>query len=31
VRVSIDPATQTMAETIARLKAMGYDPIVVAQ
>lgn len=30
VRVSVDPATQSMAETIARLKAMGFDPIVVA-
>jgi len=29
VRVSVDPATQSMAETIARLKAMGFDPIVV--
>jgi len=30
VRVSVDPATMSMAETIARLKAMGFDPIVVA-
>ncbi|HTN48077.1 MAG TPA: type II secretion system secretin GspD [Burkholderiaceae bacterium] len=30
VRVSIDPATQTVADTVARLKAMGFDPIVVA-
>ena len=30
VRVSIDTATQSMADTIARLKAMGFDPIVVA-
>jgi general secretion pathway protein D len=30
VRVSVDPATQSMAETVARLKAMGFDPIVVA-
>ncbi len=29
VRVSVDNATQTMAETIARLKAMGFDPIIV--
>jgi len=29
VRVSIDNATQSMAETIARLKAMGFDPIIV--
>ena len=29
VRVSVDPATQSMAETVARLKAMGFDPIVV--
>ncbi len=30
VRVSVDPATQSMAETVARLKAMGFEPIVVA-
>ena len=30
VRVAIDTATQSMADTIARLKAMGFDPIVVA-
>jgi len=30
VRVSIDTATQSMADTIARLRAMGFDPIVVA-
>jgi len=30
VRVSIDTATQNMADTLARLKAMGFDPIVVA-
>ncbi len=30
VRVSVDTATQSMAETIARLKAMGFDPIIVA-
>jgi general secretion pathway protein D len=29
VRVSVDPATQTVANTIARLKALGYDPVVV--
>jgi general secretion pathway protein D len=29
VRVSVDTATQSMAETIARLKAMGFDPIIV--
>ncbi len=29
VRVSVDTATQSMAETIARLKAMGFDPVVV--
>jgi general secretion pathway protein D len=29
VRVSVDNATQTMAGTIARLKAMGFDPIIV--
>jgi general secretion pathway protein D len=30
VRVSVDPATQTVADTIAKLKAMGFDPIIVA-
>ena len=30
VRVAVDTATQSMADTIARLKAMGFDPIVVA-
>ncbi|MGB2819092.1 MAG: SPOR domain-containing protein, partial [Burkholderiaceae bacterium] len=29
VRVSVDPATQTVANTIARLKALGYDPVIV--
>jgi general secretion pathway protein D len=29
VRVSVDTATQSMADTIARLKAMGFDPIIV--
>ena len=29
VRVSVDNATQSMADTIARLKAMGFDPIIV--
>jgi cell division septation protein DedD len=29
VRVSVDNATQSMSETIARLKAMGFDPIIV--
>jgi cell division septation protein DedD len=29
VRVSVDQATQTVANTIARLKALGYDPVVV--
>ncbi len=29
VRVSVDTATQSMAETIARLRTMGFDPIVV--
>jgi cell division septation protein DedD len=30
VRVTVNPATQTVADTVAKLKAMGYDPIVVA-
>jgi hypothetical protein len=30
VRVSVDTATQTVAETLSRLKTMGFDPIVVA-
>ena len=30
VRVSVDTATQSMADTIARLKTMGFDPIIVA-
>jgi cell division septation protein DedD len=30
VRVSVDNATQSMSETLARLKAMGFDPIIVA-
>lgn len=30
VRVSVDNATQSMADTIARLKSMGFDPIIVA-
>jgi general secretion pathway protein D len=30
VRVSVDTATQTVGETLSRLKAMGFDPIVVA-
>jgi len=29
VRVAVDSATQSMADTLARLKAMGFDPIVV--
>jgi len=29
VRVSVDPATQSVAETLAKLKAMGFDPIIV--
>ncbi len=29
VRVTVDPATQSMADAIARLKAMGFDPIIV--
>jgi cell division septation protein DedD len=30
VRVSVDTATQTVADTLNRLKTMGFDPIVVA-
>jgi general secretion pathway protein D len=30
VRVAVDTATQSMADTIARLKAMGFDPVIVA-
>jgi cell division septation protein DedD len=29
VRVSVDPATQSMAVTVAKLKSMGFDPIFV--
>jgi len=29
VRVSVDPATQSMADAISKLKAMGFDPIIV--
>ncbi|MBA3253857.1 MAG: SPOR domain-containing protein, partial [Burkholderiaceae bacterium] len=29
VRVTVDPATQSMADAIAKLKAMGFDPIIV--
>jgi general secretion pathway protein D len=29
VRVSVDPAMQSVADTIAKLKAMGFDPIIV--
>jgi cell division septation protein DedD len=29
VRVTVDPAVQSMADAIARLKAMGFDPIIV--
>jgi len=29
VRVAVDSATQSMADTLARLKTMGFDPIVV--
>jgi cell division septation protein DedD len=29
VRVSVDPATQRVSDTVARLKGMGYDPILV--
>lgn len=29
VRVTVDPATQSMADAIAKLKALGFDPIIV--
>ncbi len=29
VRVTVDPATQSMADAIAKLKSMGFDPIIV--
>ncbi|HET9024575.1 MAG TPA: SPOR domain-containing protein, partial [Burkholderiaceae bacterium] len=29
VRVSVDRATQSVADTVARLKAMGFDPFIV--
>jgi cell division septation protein DedD len=29
VRVSVDPATRSVADSIARLKALGYDPVIV--
>jgi general secretion pathway protein D len=29
VRVSVDPATQSLADAIVKLKAMGFDPIIV--
>jgi general secretion pathway protein D len=30
VRVSVNQATQSVADTVAKLKAMGFDPVVVA-
>jgi cell division septation protein DedD len=30
VRISVDPATQSVAETLTKLKAMGFDPILVS-
>jgi general secretion pathway protein D len=30
VRVSVNQATQSVADTVAKLKAMGFDPIIVA-
>jgi general secretion pathway protein D len=30
VRVSVNSATQSVADTVAKLKAMGFDPIIVA-
>jgi len=29
VRVNVDPATQSVADAIAKLKSMGFDPIIV--
>ena len=29
VRISVDPATQSVGEAIAKLKSMGFDPILV--
>ena len=30
VRVSVNQATHSVADTVAKLKAMGFDPVVVA-
>jgi cell division septation protein DedD len=30
VRVSVNQATQSVADTVAKLRAMGFDPIIVA-
>jgi cell division septation protein DedD len=30
VRVSVDPAIRSMADTLARLKSMGFEPIIVS-
>ena len=30
VRISVNQATQSVADTVAKLKAMGFDPVVVA-
>jgi cell division septation protein DedD len=30
VRVSVDPAIRSMADTLAKLKAMGFEPIIVS-
>ena len=29
VRVTVDPATQSVADAIAKLKSLGFDPIIV--
>jgi len=31
VRVAVNPATQSVADIVAKLRTMGFDPIVVAQ
>jgi len=30
VRVAVNPATQSVADTVAKLRTMGFDPVVVA-
>ena len=31
VRVSVNQATQSVADTVAKLKAMGFDPVLVTR